>query len=92
MGSGLGHAGACDAIGITMAMFPDHRLVQVEGCRAVEALADGDEENVQRLGRAVSWLFILFLFYLLFRRFFFLLCVRFGQDVELKICICVTVG
>ena len=57
MGSGLGLAGACDAIGVTMAMFPDHRLVQVEGCRAVEALADGDEENVQRLGRAVSFAF-----------------------------------
>lgn len=60
MGSALGLAGACDAVGIVMAMFPDHRLVQVEGCRAVEALADGDEENVHRLGRAVSVLFRVF--------------------------------
>ena len=39
---------------MVMAMFPDHRLIQVEACRAVEALADGNEENVRLLGDAVS--------------------------------------
>lgn len=54
VGSGLGGAGACEAVAVAMAMFPDHRFIQVEGCRAIEALADGDAENVKRLGQAVS--------------------------------------
>ncbi|CAN0031339.1 unnamed protein product [Scytosiphon promiscuus] len=52
MGSGLGQAGACDAVAVVMAMFPEHRFIQVEACRAVEALADGNEENVHLLGEA----------------------------------------
>ena len=53
--SALGEADACDAVAMVMAMFPDHRLIQVEACRAVEALADGNEENVRLLGDAVSF-------------------------------------
>lgn len=52
--SDLGEAGACDAVALVMSMFPDHRLIQVEACRAVEALADGNEDNIQLLGEAVS--------------------------------------
>lgn len=53
--SALGEADACDAVAMVMAMFPDHRLIQVEACRAVEALADGNEDNVRLLGDAVSF-------------------------------------
>ncbi|CBN76076.1 Aardvark [Ectocarpus siliculosus] len=51
-GSALGEADACNAVATVMSMFPEHRQVQVEACRAVEALADGTEENVQLLGEA----------------------------------------
>lgn len=51
----MGDIGACAAVAKAMEMFPDHVYTQKEGCRAVEALADGDERNVQRLGEAVSF-------------------------------------
>ena len=54
LGSGVGDAGACAAVAKVMAMYPDDRLIQKEGCRAIEALSDGDERNVERLGEAVS--------------------------------------
>lgn len=39
-----------------MGTFPEHRTIQMEACRAVEALADGNEENVRLLGEAVRYL------------------------------------
>lgn len=53
-GSGLGQAGACNAVALVMGAFLEHRTIQTEACRAVEALADGSEENVRLLGEAVS--------------------------------------
>lgn len=50
----MGDVGACAAVANVMEMFPEDSYIQKEGCRAVEALADGDERNVQRLGQAVS--------------------------------------
>lgn len=54
IGYGLGEAGACEAVAAAMKLLPENRDVQVQGCRAIEALADNDKDNVVRLGDAVS--------------------------------------
>lgn len=59
-GAGLGQADACNAVAVVMGTFPEHRTIQMEACRAVEALADGNEENVRLLGEAVRYLFCRF--------------------------------